>query len=102
MQKFFLTVDRFTTRIGHFFAWLIVALTGLICVHLRHRGEAGGEPLALVPGATVTDVAGGIHHELAETCTGARIWGPSARFPGQRVGRSHVVTDGDTVEIRRG
>ncbi|MFN8185888.1 MAG: GTPase [Gaiellales bacterium] len=75
------------------------ALTGLICVRLRHRGEDGGEPVALSPGATIADVADEIHHELAETCTGARIWGPSARFDGQRVGRGHVVTDGDTVEV---
>jgi small GTP-binding protein len=75
------------------------ALTGLICVHLRHRGEDGGEPLALTPGATIADVADTIHHELAETCTGARIWGPSARFDGQRVGRAHAVADGDTVEV---
>ncbi len=30
MQSLFLTVDRINTRIGHLFAWLIVALTGLI------------------------------------------------------------------------
>ncbi len=30
MQKFFLTVDRISTYAGHAFAWLIVALTGLI------------------------------------------------------------------------
>ena len=32
---------------------------------------------------------------------GARVWGPSARFDGQRVGRDHEVQDGDTVEILR-
>ncbi|HLS54744.1 MAG TPA: TRAP transporter small permease subunit [Zeimonas sp.] len=37
MQKFFLTVDRITTRIGHLFAWLIVALTGLICWEVFSR-----------------------------------------------------------------
>jgi ribosome-interacting GTPase 1 len=31
--------------------------------------------------------------------TGARIWGPSARFEGQRVGREHDVADGDVVEV---
>lgn len=30
MQKLFLTVDRMSTFIGQFFAWLIVGLTGLI------------------------------------------------------------------------
>jgi ribosome-interacting GTPase 1 len=47
----------------------------------------------------VVDVADSIHHELAARCVGARVWGASARFDGQRVGRGHVLTDGDSVEI---
>lgn len=70
-------------------------------VFLRHGDDVDEEPLALRPDATVEDVADGIHHELAETFTAARIWGPSARFGGQRVGRSHRVLDGDVVEILR-
>ena len=66
-----------------------------IRVHLRD----GGHPVALNPPATVLDVANTIHHDLAAHCTGARVWGPSARFPGQRVGRAHSLDDGDTVEI---
>jgi hypothetical protein len=71
------------------------ALTGLIRVHLRD----GGDPVALEPPATVLDVADTIHHELRDRCTGARIWGPSARFEGQQVGREHELQDGDTVEV---
>jgi small GTP-binding protein len=71
------------------------ALTGLVRVHLRD----GGDPVALHPPATVLDVADTIHHELRERCTGARVWGPSARFPGQQVGREYEVSDGDTVEV---
>jgi small GTP-binding protein len=70
-------------------------LTGLVRVYLRD----GGEPVALHPPVTVVDVANTIHHDLAARCTGARLWGPSARFPGQRVGRDHPLGDGDTVEI---
>jgi small GTP-binding protein len=77
----------------------IWALTGLIRIHLRHDGVADDEPIALHPGATIADVAGGIHHELGSRCVGARVWGPSARFEGQRVGRAHVVRDGDAVEV---
>ena len=77
----------------------IWALTGLIRVFLRVADDVAEEPLALEPGATVADVADGIHHDLAATATGARVWGPSARFDGQRVGRDHVVLDGDTVEV---
>jgi small GTP-binding protein len=76
-------------------------LTGLIRVHLRSNGETAEEPLALAAGATVTDVADAVHHDLAAALEGARIWGPSARFEGQRVGRDHRVGDGDTVEILR-
>ena len=74
-------------------------LTGLIRVHLRRGNETDGEPLALAPGATVHDVAHAIHHELGEACTGARVWGRSAKFAGQRVGREHGVADGDVVEV---
>jgi ribosome-interacting GTPase 1 len=77
------------------------ALTGLIRVWLRREGatEPEPEPLAMEPGTTLADVADAIHHELGVACTGGRIWGPSARFDGQRVGRDHVVLDGDAVEI---
>jgi hypothetical protein len=47
----------------------------------------------------VIDVADAIHHELAARCTGAKVWGASAKFPGQRVGPAHVLADGDSVEI---
>ena len=77
----------------------IWALTGLLRVWLRRDGATDDEPLALHPPATVADVADGIHHELGATMTGARIWGPSARFDGQRVGREHQVADGDIVEV---
>jgi small GTP-binding protein len=71
-------------------------LTGLVRVFLRDE-----EPVALHPPISVLEVAHTIHHELAESCRGARVWGPSARFEGQRVGRDHLLADGDTVEILR-
>ncbi len=74
-------------------------LTGLIRVYLRHEKRVEEEPLALQPGATIADVAAQIHKEMGAACRNARIWGPSARFDGQLVGRSHPVADGDVVEI---
>lgn len=74
-------------------------LTGLIRVFLRQGDERPEEPIALPEGATVLDVARAIHKDLARRTSSARVWGPSARFGGQRVGREHVVTDGDTVEV---
>jgi small GTP-binding protein len=77
------------------------ALTGLIRVRLRSNGAIDAEPLALHPGATVADVADWVHHDLGSSFSGALVWGPSARFDGQRVGREHGVLDGDIVEILR-
>jgi small GTP-binding protein len=77
----------------------VLRLTGLIRVFLRHDGEVDPDPVALRPPVTVADIAETIHHELEERCTGARVWGQSSRFPGQRVGRSHELADGDAVEI---
>ena len=76
-------------------------LTGLLRVRLRKDGTVDEEPLALHPGSTVADVADWVHHDLGATFSGARIWGPSARFEGQRVGREHEVADEDVVEILR-
>ena len=74
-------------------------LTGLIRVFLRRPGQREAEPQPLRPPATVADVARTIHQDVEAACRGARIWGPSARFDAQRVGRDHVVADGDIIEV---
>ncbi|HZS91495.1 MAG TPA: GTPase [Chloroflexota bacterium] len=76
-------------------------LTGLIRVYLRHEGRTAEEPLALPAGSTVADVAMGIHKSIGASFKVARLWGPSAHFDGQQVGRAHRVQDGDTIEIVR-
>jgi small GTP-binding protein len=77
----------------------IWGLTGLIRIHLRQRHERMQNPVALQPPVTVADAAHTIHHELGDSCSGGRIWGPSARFPGQHVGRNHLLRDGDELAI---
>jgi ribosome-interacting GTPase 1 len=75
-------------------------LTGLIAVRTRRRGVVAEEPLALRRGARVADMAAKLGAGLSSAAA-ARVWGPSARFPGQRVGRDHVLEDDDTVELLR-
>jgi small GTP-binding protein len=77
----------------------IWALTGLIRVFPRRDGRVDEEPFAFPVGATVAELAERVHHDLATACAGALVWGPSARFDGQRVGRGHVLEDGDVVEV---
>ncbi len=57
------------------------------------------QPLILRKGATVYDVAKAIHSSFVENFKYAKIWGPSAKYPGERVGLDHVVMDKDIVEI---
>jgi len=62
-------------------------------------GEPSKKPLILKRGSTVYDVAKSIHEDFVKRFAYARIWGKSAKFPGQRVGLEHVLEDGDIVEI---
>jgi small GTP-binding protein len=75
-------------------------LTGLIRVYLSHGGELADRPAVLPAGSTVLDVARSVHSDLAAGFRSARVWGNSVRFEGQKVGRHHVVQEGDVVEIQ--
>jgi small GTP-binding protein len=70
------------------------ALAGLMRAHPCD----GGEPIVLPRGATVAEFAHAIHRGLS--VREALITGPSARFPGQRVGPKHELCDGDYVDLR--
>ena len=74
-------------------------LTGLVRVFTRKPGSEDRDPMAVEPGASVADVAARLHNDLGAECRGARIWGPSARFDGQLVGRDHVVQADDVIEV---
>ncbi len=57
------------------------------------------KPFVLDGGADVRDLAATIHKDFPARLRGARIWGPSARFPAQTVGAAHRLADGDEVEL---
>ncbi|MGC9307451.1 MAG: OBG GTPase family GTP-binding protein [Thermoplasmatota archaeon] len=56
-------------------------------------------PLVVKKGAEIADVCREVHRAFEENFRYAAVWGPSAAFPGQRVGLDHVVRDGDIVTI---
>jgi hypothetical protein len=56
-------------------------------------------PFVLDEGSRVADLARLIHKSFPGRVRSARVWGPSARFPGQIVGPSHVLLDEDRVEL---
>lgn len=57
------------------------------------------EPLIVTKGTTVKGVCKNLHRDMMKKFRHAKIWGESAKFPGQRQGKDHVVKDGDVVEI---
>ena len=73
----------------------IWALTGLIRVFPRTAGHVDDEPFALPIGATVADLADLVHHELGESCTGARDLGAvsAVRRAARRPGRTCSPTE---------
>lgn len=73
---------------------------GLIRVFLRPKGEkADDEPMILRKGATVKDICEKLHSDFVDKFRYARIWGPTAKFPKQRVGIDHELKEGDTVRV---
>ncbi|MCI4358364.1 MAG: GTP-binding protein [Thermoplasmata archaeon] len=62
------------------------------------------EPVILRRGQRVAELLIRLPGELDRSFKAAQIWGPSARFPGQTVGREHVLADEDvvTVVVQRG
>ncbi|HHI00393.1 MAG TPA: TGS domain-containing protein, partial [Thermococcus litoralis] len=67
-------------------------LAGIIRVFTKSPGEEPAyPPIALKKGSTVLDVAERIHKDFAKNFKYARVWGKSAKFPGQRVGPDHVL-----------
>ena len=73
---------------------------GVMRVYSKQPGKEPdrNQPFALPVGSTVGDLARLIHQDLAAKFKFARVWGPSA-FDGQKVQTSHVLEEGDVVEI---
>jgi ribosome-interacting GTPase 1 len=75
-------------------------LLELIRVYTKKpHGDVADKPLVLKKGAKVRDVAKSIHSRMLEGFKYAKVWGPSAKYPGERVGLDHEVMDKDVVEI---
>ncbi len=74
---------------------------GIVRVYTKKPGKDPvlENPLILKQGMTVLDAAEKLHKDFARNLKFARLWGPSARFPGQRVERDHILADRDIVEF---
>jgi ribosome-interacting GTPase 1 len=74
---------------------------GMIRVYTKEPSEARASrsPFVVKSGTTVRELAKNIHTDLADRYRYSRIWGPTSKFAGERVGPDHVLGDKDIVEI---
>jgi len=79
----------------------IYEMLGIIRVYAKKPDtkEPSGKPVVAKEGTTVIEVARRLHTKLYRRFRYARIWGLSAKHPGQEVGSEHMVKDGDIIEI---
>jgi ribosome-interacting GTPase 1 len=73
----------------------------IIRIYTRERNAKGfsRRPFILNRGATVYDLAKGIHSDFHEKFSFAKIWAERLVFSPQKVGSTFILEDGDTVEI---
>jgi ribosome-interacting GTPase 1 len=72
----------------------------IIRVYTKTPGEkVAYPPITMKPQSTVHEAAGRIHKQFQRKFRYARIWGPSAKYEGQKVGSDHILQDGDIVEV---
>lgn len=62
--------------------------------------EKSGKPIIMNPETSVGDIAEKILKGFSSKVKETKIWGPSSKFPGQKVGLKHKLKDMDIVEFR--
>ncbi len=74
---------------------------GLMRIYMKQpRKEADKEePLIIQKNATIKDVCSKIHREFLNKFRFARVWGKSAKFPGQKFNLNHKLEDEDILEL---
>jgi len=74
---------------------------GFMRVYLKPVGEEADleEPLIIRKNSTVEDVCNKLHREFVQKFRYGRIWGKSVKHPGQRIGLTHKLIDGDILSI---
>ena len=69
-------------------------------IYTKEPGEEPArEPVVVRRGITVGELARTIHNDFYRNFKYARIWGPSAKFPNEKVGLDRVLEDGTVIQL---
>ncbi len=73
----------------------------LIRIYLRPKGGVADyeEPLIVPRDSSIIEICAKIHRDVQKNFRYAYIWGNSAKFKGQKVGKKHIVEDEDVVTL---
>ena len=72
-----------------------------IRIFTKEPGKNKSEkPIIMEPFSNVKDVAEKIFKGFSKNVVETKIWGPSSKFPEQKVGLNHVLKDMDVVEFK--
>ncbi|MBI4116122.1 50S ribosome-binding GTPase [Candidatus Pacearchaeota archaeon] len=72
-----------------------------IRIYTKQPGkEKSAKPYVMEKESTVKDVSEKILHGFSSRIKETKIWGPSSKFPGQKVGLNHELKDLDVVEFK--
>ncbi|MBR9702573.1 TGS domain-containing protein, partial [Candidatus Woesearchaeota archaeon] len=80
---------------------LIYSKLDLINIFLKEPTKTADMkiPLIMFRNCTTRDVCRKLHKDFENKFKFSRIWGPSAKFDGQRLMLKHRLKDGDVVEL---
>jgi small GTP-binding protein len=79
----------------------VFEISKFIRIFLKPQGQEADmiEPLVIKEDSTVGMVCDYLHRDFRERFRFGKVWGPSAKFPGQNVGISHILKDEDVLSI---
>lgn len=84
------------------FKEMIYQSVGLMNIYLKEPAKEADmkEPLVIRENSTVEQLCRKLHKDFVTKFKFVRIWGKSAKFPGQKLLKmKHVLKDGDVVEL---
>jgi len=89
-----------TPDLGELLGSRLFGLLGIARIYTKEPGkEPAVEPIVARRGITVGELAKMIHSDFYERFRYARLWGPSAKFPNERVGLDRELEDGTVIQL---
>jgi len=64
-----------------------------------NQKDPSEDPIVVKEGTPASEVARQIHSDMQRDLRYAKVWGPSSKYPGEKVGPTHILKDGDVVEF---